>query len=460
MNRLSAVAFLILLATACGDETGGPALDPTTIATVQPVPDVCTLGVPVDLDALVTDANGRPVPDVVVTFTLETGPGAVSPSTSTTDEDGLAATVFTCAPPAGASPAVVIATFDGAEQNSAMWALTARAGTLAQVDFSVFLRPDSIPIAGGYPQPLTLIGLLRDGFGGSPPATVTWEISSGGGSLSQHSTEAFRCYVPPEYAAGLIETWCVSNSWTLGASGPGVQAIRLSSPDVPDFDDRFHVRVVPGPLTIVREPATDLSGEAGSVLPTPLAVRILAGDGSPLSRVVVRFGAFGELEPINPADAVFNSRHVYTDADGRAAMRYTFETIADGVTRGIVAAPFILAEDGLAPTTGWITTVLPAPPAQLRLGVGNDQSGTVGQPLANPVTVVVEDQFGNIVPGQPVNWAVTSGGGSLAQSTTGSNAIGVHENFWTLGPTPGAQTATASFGAATVEFTAHASSGS
>lgn len=462
MNRLSAIAFLVLVAAACGDDAGGPTLVPTTIATVQPAPDSCTLGVPAELSALVTDADGRPVPDVGVTFTVETGLGAVSPSTSTTDDHGLATTVFTCSPPVGAGPAVVVATFEGVEQNSARWPLITRAGTLVKVDFTVFLRPDSIPIAVGYPQPLALIGLLRDGFGGSPPeATVTWEIASGGGSLSQHSTEAFRCYVPPEYAPGLIEHWCVSNSWTLGAGGPGVQAIRLSSPGVPGFEDLFHVRVVPGPLTIVREPPTDFSGEAGSVLPTPLAVRLLAGDGSPLPRVVVRFGAVGgELEPVNPADVVFNSFHLYTDINGRAAMQYTFPTIVGGTTAA-GAAPFMLGEDGAAPTTGWSPSVLPGPPVQLRMGFGgNDQSGSVGQPLANPLTVAVVDQFGNAVGGQSVTWAVTSGGGSLAQSTTASDGIGVHENFWTLGPTPGTQTATASFGASTVTFTAHASAGS
>lgn len=459
LNRFALASAAVLVSPACGSDSGGPggpALAPTTIATVQPAPDGCTLGVPAELNAVVTDVNGSPVPGVVVTFTFEIGTGTVSPATSTTNLNGIAATVFTCVPPVGAGPAVVVASFEGVQQNNARWPLITRAGTLVQVDFRVFLRPDSIPIAVGYPQPLALIGLLRDGFGGSPPATVTWEISSGGGSLSQHSTEAFKCYVPPENAPRLIETWCVSNSWTLGASGPGVQAIRLSSPDFPDFEDRFHVRVVPGPLTIVREPPSDLSGEAGSVLPTPLAVRLLAGDGSPLPRVVVRFGAFGELEPVNPADTAFNSRHVYTDLNGRAAMRYTFATIADGSTHGIAAAPFMLAEDGQAPTAFWLLSVLPGPPVQLRLGFGNDQSGSVRQPLGNPLTVVVEDQFGNIVGGQSVTWAVTSGGGSLAESATVSDEIGLHQNFWTLGPTPGAQTATASFGAMTVTFTAYA----
>jgi hypothetical protein len=421
---------------------------------ILPAPDSCTLGVPTQLSALVTDVNGSPVPDVVVTFTVEIGNGTVAPPSTTTDGNGIATTAFSCAPPVGAGPAVVVASFEGVQQNDARWPMIPRAGALTLVDFAVFLRPDSIPLAVGYPGPLYLVGLMRDGFGGSPPGTVTWEILSGGGSLSQHSTEAFSCSALP-YVPQLIRAWCVSNSWTLGA-GPGVQAIRLTSPDVPGFEQRYHVRMVPGPLTIIPEPQSGISGEAGSTLPVPLAVRVLAGDGSPMPRVVVRFGAFGQLQPINPADTAFNRFHVYTDADGRAAMRYTFPTEAGLTFAG--AAPYMLAEDGQAPTTGWSFSVLPGPPVQLRSTIGNDQSGSVGQPLGGQLGVRVEDQFGNGVGGQTVTWTVTSGGGSLAEASTVSDDGG-HGNTWTLGPTPGIQTVTASFGGITVTFTAFAGSG-
>ena len=451
------LALLVPFTGACGD-SGGPALEPTTIATTGPAPDSCRLGEPTDLNALVTDINGRPVPNVVVTFTVETGSGTVSPPTATTNANGIAATVFTCAPPV-LEPAVVVASFEGVAQNSARWPLMVHPGTLAQIDFSVFSAPDSIPVVTEFAQPVPLVGLLRDGFGGSPPATVTWETISGGGSLSEHSTEAYECSPPPGTPRP-IEAWCVSNTWTLGAVGLGVQEIRLTSPESPDFQQRFHVRVVPGPITVIAEPTSALSGEAGSVLPAPLAVRVLAGDGSPIPRVVVRFGAFGELEPINPADTAFNARHVYTDRDGRAAMHYTLPTKADGLTYTNVADAFIIAEDGVARSAFWSLLVLPGPPVQLGFPSNGDQSGSVGQPLGEPLAVTVQDQFGNGVDGQAVSWAVTSGGGSLAQSTTASSQDGRHENVWTLGPTPGVQTAAASFGGMTVTFTAHASAGS
>jgi hypothetical protein len=247
---------------------------------------------------------------------------------------------------------------------------------------------------------------------------------------------------------------------TLGTIEPGVHAIRVFSPEYPDFEQRHHVRVVPGPFTIIPEPSAELSGEAGSILPTPLAVRVLDGNGSPIPRVVVHFRVWGELAAITPADTGLDSRHVYTDLNGRAAVRYTLPTIADGTTRINVADLYMLATDGVGPSIRWNLSVLPGPPAVLKLGTGNDQSGTVGQPLGGPLGVRVEDQFGNTVHGQSVTWAVTSGGGSLTQSTTVSSELGGHQNIWTLGPTPGVQTATASFGGMTVAFTAFASSGS
>jgi len=171
--------------------------------------------------------------------------------------------------------------------------------------------------------------------------------------------------------------------------------------------------------------------------------------------VVVLFQVFGDITPINPADTVWNSDYVYTDVNGRAAMRYTIPTKADGLTYSMGATALMIAEDGGTPTAGWSLNVLPGPPAQLTFG-GNDQSGSVGQPLGEPLFAVLVDQFGNIVTGQSVTWAVTSGGGSLAQSTTASDELGGHRNIWTLGPTPGIQSATASFGGMTVTFTAFA----
>jgi hypothetical protein len=123
------------------------------------------------------------------------------------------------------------------------------------------------------------------------------------------------------------------------------------------------------------------------------------------------------------------------------------------------AAVIYIADTGSGPAPFWQVFVLPGPAAQLRIVAGNDQAGTTGQPLGIPLQVQVIDQFSNGVAGQMVTWTVSGGGGSLAAPSTVSGDGGLTENIWTLGPSAGTQTVTASFGEVTVMFSANASSG-
>src|SRR5216683_3309672 len=88
---------------------------------------------------------------------------------------------------------------------------------------------------------------------------------------------------------------------------------------------------------------------------------------------------------------------------------------------------------------------------------GNAQSGTVGQALSQPLAVRVTDQAGAGVSGVQVSWAVTTGAGSLAASSTISDAQGQASVMWTLGTTAGTNTVTATASGLTgspVTFTA------
>jgi hypothetical protein len=74
---------------------------------------------------------------------------------------------------------------------------------------------------------------------------------------------------------------------------------------------------------------------------------------------------------------------------------------------------------------------------------GDVQTGTVGQPLPEPLVVLVTDESGNEVPGVEVRWAA-QGGGSVSAETveTGSNGRASVDRV--LGPELGQQTTTAS----------------
>lgn len=92
---------------------------------------------------------------------------------------------------------------------------------------------------------------------------------------------------------------------------------------------------------------------------------------------------------------------------------------------------------------------------------GDAQTGTVGQPLATSLSVVVTEA-GAPSPGATVAWSTTAAGGSVNPASAASDASGNASTAWTLGTTSGAQTASATLAGATgspVTFTATAAAG-
>jgi hypothetical protein len=80
--------------------------------------------------------------------------------------------------------------------------------------------------------------------------------------------------------------------------------------------------------------------------------------------------------------------------------------------------------------------------AALELSVtsGNGQTGTVGQPLANPLVIKVAAESGQPVSGRRVAFIVAGeGSGSFDPDTAETNDRGEAVALWTLGTVPGAQ---------------------
>jgi plastocyanin len=91
---------------------------------------------------------------------------------------------------------------------------------------------------------------------------------------------------------------------------------------------------------------------------------------------------------------------------------------------------------------------------------GDAQSGTVGQPLPDPIRVLVTED-GAPSSGVTVTWSTTVPGASLS-ATSSTDASGIASNSWTLGNTAGSQSAQASLTGASgspVGFTATAAPG-
>jgi hypothetical protein len=83
-----------------------------------------------------------------------------------------------------------------------------------------------------------------------------------------------------------------------------------------------------------------------------------------------------------------------------------------------------------------------APPVASSVAVvsGNNQYATVGTSVANPLVVLVSDDNGNPFGNAPVSWRVVSGGGTVADTTSTSNASGYATMTYTAGANPGVAT--------------------
>ncbi len=107
-----------------------------------------------------------------------------------------------------------------------------------------------------------------------------------------------------------------------------------------------------------------------------------------------------------------------------------------------------------------VTFTATAQGLRLEKSSGDGQTAAPGTLLRTGLRVRVVTVSGIPVPGVPLTWTVSSGGGSLDATESRSSLSGYSVRRWTLGPQPGAQTVTVSTpGAEPVVFTATATGG-
>jgi hypothetical protein len=103
ITRKTVGLMLLLALGACGDDTGVQPGSPAILEEAGGNGQAAGVGSPLanPLRVKVSDAAGNGVPGVTVAWSVVSGGGAVSPVSSNTDADGIAATVFTLGPTEG-----------------------------------------------------------------------------------------------------------------------------------------------------------------------------------------------------------------------------------------------------------------------------------------------------------------------------------------------------------------------
>ena len=182
------------------------------------------------------------------------------------------------------------------------------------------------------------------------------------------------------------------------------------------------------------------SGLYGTTLPVPLQV-VVSGANGPIPDYPVTFS-------VEAGGGSLSSSGATTDANGVA-------TLATWTLGPAPGANQVRATAG-SKSIAFAATAVTGPPTSFVLLSGNNQSATGGSRTPQPPVVQVSDgQFG--VPGITVNFAVTSGDGTVTPATVVTDEAGMATTVWRMGTAGGTNTMTASTaGFAPVTFTANA----
>ena len=165
----------------------------------------------------------------------------------------------------------------------------------------------------------------------------------------------------------------------------------------------------------------------GTALAAPVVVKVTDQSGNALAGVAVTF------TPSAPSGTV-SAGQVTTDATGLAQVNWTLGTVAG-------ADSMFVAVGLLSPLTV-VATAIPDAPATIAIVAGNDQSALAGTALGTALSVKVTDRYGNAVPNAVVQWS-DDAGGVLTTTTTVTDANGIAQDGYTLGPTAGTDDVTA-----------------
>lgn len=387
------------------------------------------------------DVFGNPITTAgaTVTATLASGPGGSSllNATATTDATGRATfTGLAIVGPAGN----YTLTFSAASLTSTpTGTITMGAGVATKLSLRTPPSPTVVNGESFVAPPRVLVRDAADNNVLQSGVPVTVSIATGGGTLLGTTTVLTNTTGDATFSdLGLLGT---VGARTLAFSAPGLTGVTT---DV--------VTLTPGAATTL---ALDAGNGQSAAAATAVAIApsVVARDvsGNTVAGVTVTFAVTsggGSISPTTP---------VTTGANGIAAL--TSWTLGGSAGTNTLSAS---ATDLAGSPVAFTATATAGAASQMTILGGNNLTGPVGTTLATPHEVRITDATGNPVAGVTVTWSAT-GGGSVAPSTSITNANGLASTTRTLGPTSGAQTTVASAtlagGPTSVTFTVTATVG-
>jgi hypothetical protein len=195
----------------------------------------------------------------------------------------------------------------------------------------------------------------------------------------------------------------------------------------------FTETAVPGPATkLVNFSGTGQSGQAGSILPKPLEIKVEDASSNAVAGVPVTFVDKSGL-------GTLSSTRVTSNASGLAVASYQLPNTAGAYK---ITATAVLGNPPKTVSATFAETSTGDAPASISVVSGNNQTAAVNTPLSQPLVVQINDQGGNPVAGVSVVFSAPSGTFTGSPATTDSN--GQATVNYTTGTSAGVITITAS----------------
>jgi hypothetical protein len=233
----------------------------------------------------------------------------------------------------------------------------------------------------------------------------------------------------------------VSTSYTFPKTA-GAYTLTASSPMAGSLT--FTETALPGPATkVVVASGSKQSGQAGSILPSPLKVKVEDASNNGVPGITVTFVDNSHTGTLTPSTSASN-------ASGFSLVSYQLPNV-DGTYKLTASAP------GIKTTALFTEYATGAAPAALVVVSGNNQSAPVNTALPQPLVVQVNDASGNPIPGVSVVFSTTSG--TVAGSPATSNSSGTVSVNYTTGSSVGPVTITAAVNGLNTQISATASAG-
>jgi len=376
---------------------------------------VQAVGVSSPLIVLVRDANGNPVPNVKVTWTVNgTQLGIIDPAIpqgsttpGTTDSKGQSTATFIAEiPPIGDSilQGTVTASYSG-----------------QSVTFNVTSVGEAIigvPNVQAFATPLPTT--ILSGAAGQETGAVSVQFKITGGQQNGANVQNVAIALTNDNSAATSTVSCAGGNTQFSTSSNGIATCQLvfggkvgqgsfsiSAANLTSFDYRYQV-VAGAPNTILFLNGNNSTGVPGQLI--TLTAELTDIGGNPLSGVAMTW------TPVNPGTVTLSSATGTTDTTGRISTEVTL-----GNTSGPTPVKLSTADGKVSVNFNITVNVVVA---GMTLVSGTGQSVLVNTPFPNPLVVQVNDAHNNPVTNAPVTFSLTSGSAVLGATNVNTAANG------------------------------------